>query len=220
MADPVDLVIEYSIDGGTTWHHGKTVPAWVGEDTLAMKLQRAAVRDNARDWHGDVGAVATRVLPEDDPRGALNQPPAREMPLPVGAEWVLAGPDGQPVTLGDLMGEPAIEVTMRASADTLMALFMSMELDLAEDLAGQGVVPVSVVHGDPGDASDAEALLQLTRLAEACGSRSMRGGNDYMTFLFRGDDAPVAALRFTSQVDAIARPWWRVTPTFAPERPR
>lgn len=73
--DPRDLVIEYTIDGGQTWHHGKTVAGWVGRDPGQLRVQRAAVREDALAEHGE-GSVRTRVLPEDDPRCVLSQPPA------------------------------------------------------------------------------------------------------------------------------------------------
>jgi hypothetical protein len=214
-AEPVDLVIEYSLDGGLTWQHGKTVPAWVGDDPGQLRLQRAAVREQALADHGEVGAVVTRVLREDDPRGVLNQPPAAASPPLLTA----FSPAGELVTLDELLGEPVMQVTMRGGPETVMAVFLAMELDLTAELTDQGIVPVSVVHGDM-DPDNAAAIEQLTALAEECGHHSMRGGSDYMTFLFRGDDAHAAALRFTGRVDAIARPGWRITPTFAPERPR
>lgn len=69
-----DYVIEYSIDGGQTWQHGRTVPGGAVADTDMRSIQRAAVRGQARDAHGNVESVTTRVLAEDDPRGVLNQP--------------------------------------------------------------------------------------------------------------------------------------------------
>ena len=68
-------IIEYSIDGGLTWQHGKTVEAWVAADAGHMTIQRGHVRAMARDWHGDVEHVITRVLDEDDPRAELNRMP-------------------------------------------------------------------------------------------------------------------------------------------------
>lgn len=73
MIEQSDLLIEYSLDGGGTWHHGKTVPGWVRGDLAAMSLQRAAVRQLARHDHGDVERITTRVLPEHDPRAVVNQ---------------------------------------------------------------------------------------------------------------------------------------------------
>ena len=67
-------VIEYSIDGGTTWNHDRTVEGWVAETPAVLRLQRTAVRELARNQHGNVESVTTRVLAEDDPRGVLNQP--------------------------------------------------------------------------------------------------------------------------------------------------
>ena len=68
-------IIEYSIDGGQTWQHGKTIEAWVAADAGHMTIQRGHVRAVARDWHGDVERVITRVLDEDDPRAEVNRMP-------------------------------------------------------------------------------------------------------------------------------------------------
>lgn len=70
MPDGPDLVIEYSIDGGVIWHHGKTVPGRVRHDKRALLAQRAAVREQAHAGHGDE-VIITRVLPEGDPRAVL-----------------------------------------------------------------------------------------------------------------------------------------------------
>jgi hypothetical protein len=72
--DDTYSVIEYSIDGGHTWHHGRSVESWVVADQGALAGQRAATREYARTEHGDVESVMTRVLDGDDPRGMLNQP--------------------------------------------------------------------------------------------------------------------------------------------------
>ena len=66
-------VIEFSIDGGATWKHGRTIEGWVKSDPAALGQQRAIVRDMAREEFGDVESVVTRVLKEDDPRGFLNR---------------------------------------------------------------------------------------------------------------------------------------------------
>jgi hypothetical protein len=66
-------VIEYSLDGGATWQHGRTVEAWVAADAATLRDQRAIVREFARKEHGNVESVTTRVLAEDDPRGFLNR---------------------------------------------------------------------------------------------------------------------------------------------------
>lgn len=76
--DAADLggIIEFSLDGGHTWHHGRSVYAWVMKpahrDTL--KMQRQFVRDDAHQEHGDVDRIITRVLAEDDPRAEINRP--------------------------------------------------------------------------------------------------------------------------------------------------
>jgi hypothetical protein len=68
-------IIEYSIDSGLTWQHGKSVEAWVAADAGHLSVQRGHVRALARDWHGDVDHVMTRVLAEDDPRAEVNRMP-------------------------------------------------------------------------------------------------------------------------------------------------
>ena len=67
-------VIEYSLDGGRTWYHGRYVQAWVTEDGHALSGQRAVVREFAAKDHGDVERIITRVLAESDPRAVFNQP--------------------------------------------------------------------------------------------------------------------------------------------------
>ena len=69
----MDSVIEYSISDGATWHHGRIVEAWVRSDPATLGQQRAVVRGFAREWHGNVENVVTRVLFEDDSRAVLNQ---------------------------------------------------------------------------------------------------------------------------------------------------
>jgi hypothetical protein len=68
-------IIEYSIDGGQNWQHGKTIEAWVAADAGHLSDQRGHVRAAARDEHGDVERVITRVLAEDDPRAEVNRTP-------------------------------------------------------------------------------------------------------------------------------------------------
>ena len=67
-------VIEYSLDGGLTWHHGRTVEAWVVADAATLAGQRGVVREFARKDHGNVESVVTRVLAVDDPRAVFSQP--------------------------------------------------------------------------------------------------------------------------------------------------
>jgi hypothetical protein len=70
-----DYVIDVSIDGGKSWQHARTIPGWVLGDDLALRLQRDTVRRLAREEYGDgTGNIRTRVLREDDPRAAGNQP--------------------------------------------------------------------------------------------------------------------------------------------------
>ena len=69
-------IIEYSIDDGATWHHGKTIDARFANDPAMMGQQRGHVRAWVRDDHGNVDHVATRVLSADDPRAEVNRPPS------------------------------------------------------------------------------------------------------------------------------------------------
>jgi hypothetical protein len=68
-------IIEYSIDGGQTWQHGKTIEAWVAADAGHLSDQCGHVRAAARDYHGNVDRVITRVLAENDPRAEVNRMP-------------------------------------------------------------------------------------------------------------------------------------------------
>jgi hypothetical protein len=70
-----DQIIEYSIDGGTTWHHGRTVDARFAADKDVMSDQRGHTRAWVRDEHPGVDHVATRVLDADDPRAEVNRTP-------------------------------------------------------------------------------------------------------------------------------------------------
>ena len=70
----MDSVIEYSINDGLTWHHGRSIAAWVRSDPATLSNQRAVVRDFARHDHGNVESVVTRVLFENDPKAIFNQP--------------------------------------------------------------------------------------------------------------------------------------------------
>lgn len=70
----MSFVIEYSLDGGVTWHHGRTIAAWAKDDADTLAGQRKSTRDHARDTHGSTESVITRVLPDDDPRGVLASP--------------------------------------------------------------------------------------------------------------------------------------------------
>lgn len=137
-----DLVIEYSTDGRATWHHGKTVPRWVGADKTALSGQLSAVRQQARAEHGP-GAVATRVLAEDDPRAVLNQPPASP-PVP--------GPGGQyaddaTVTVSRLqlvqvLGDEGLIVTGTGRGDQVFRALVAR----AERDGGRAPVPVGLDH--------------------------------------------------------------------------
>jgi hypothetical protein len=69
-----DQIIEYSIDGGATWHHGRTVDARFAGDKAVMADQRGHTRAWVRDDHAGVDHVATRVLNADDPRAEVNRP--------------------------------------------------------------------------------------------------------------------------------------------------
>ena len=93
----------------------------------------------------------------------------------------------------------------------------------AEDarLAEQGIVPVSVVHGDPETDEDGELIFGvLPRLAAESGPYCTTiGGNDYMTWHFCGPQAERDALAFISKADRVAAPWWNVTKTARPVFP-
>ena len=71
-------VIEFSINDGATWHHGRTIEAWVRSDPAALGQQRKAVRENARERYGNVEHVVTRVMYETDPRCVNSQPPGQD----------------------------------------------------------------------------------------------------------------------------------------------
>jgi GNAT superfamily N-acetyltransferase len=69
-----DQIIEYSIDGGATWHHGRTVASRFAADKAVMADQRGHTRAWVRDDHPAADHVATRVLNADDPRAEVNRP--------------------------------------------------------------------------------------------------------------------------------------------------
>jgi hypothetical protein len=70
----INSVIEYSINDGATWHHGRTIEAWVRRDAASLSAQRQAVRENAREQYGNVEHVVTRLMYENDPLCVLSQP--------------------------------------------------------------------------------------------------------------------------------------------------
>ena len=138
-----NLVIEYSIDGGATWYHGKTVPGWVGRNKQAQSLQRAAVRQLARGDHGDVERVTTRVLAEDDPRGVLNQPRPGPPEPDAGGQY----PDGATVTvtrlqLVQVLRDECLTVTGTGRGDQVFAALVAR----AERDGGRAPVPVGLDH--------------------------------------------------------------------------
>ena len=115
------------------------------------------------------------------------------------------------------MGEPADWDALIQRARQLAAMFDGAPAVTEAELAASGVRPVSVTHGDPESEEDARLIHQLHRLAEECGPLAgYRGGNDYTTFLFTGPGADDAAAAFTARALAIARTWWRITPTALP----
>jgi hypothetical protein len=69
-----DQIIEYSIDGGATWHHGRTVASRFAADKAVMADQRGHTRAWVRDENPGADHVATRVLNADDPRAEVNRP--------------------------------------------------------------------------------------------------------------------------------------------------
>jgi hypothetical protein len=71
-----DMIIEYSIDRGETWHHGRTIDARFANDKEVISDQRGHTRAWVRDDHPGVDRVDTRVLDADDPRAEVNRPPS------------------------------------------------------------------------------------------------------------------------------------------------
>jgi hypothetical protein len=115
------------------------------------------------------------------------------------------------------VNEPADWDALRKHAERLGAVFDGAQAVTEAELAASGIRPVSVTHGDPETEQDAELLRELHGLAEESGPMAgYRGGNDYTTFLFTGPGADGAAAAFTAAALAIARPWWRITPTAHP----
>jgi hypothetical protein len=53
--------IHYSLDGGHTWHYGRSIEGWVLDDKEALRIQRRVVCENARAEHGNVLRVMTSV---------------------------------------------------------------------------------------------------------------------------------------------------------------
>jgi hypothetical protein len=162
-------------------------------------------------------------------------------PAELGSPWPCPGGCGHPLTVhsADLgcwlcdctygrqpppetAPEPSDWDTLRAEAlhraSALIAAFAQQQVVTEAELALGGIHPVSVVHGDPETAADANLMFTvLPALARRCGHvRGTRGGNDYTTYLFSGDGAAGAAIAFTAAVLEIAPRWWRVTPTAHP----
>lgn len=73
--DTDSVIIEYSMNGGATWFHGRTVAASVATDPDALAQQRRVVRELAYADHGNVENVITRVLDAADPQATINRPP-------------------------------------------------------------------------------------------------------------------------------------------------
>jgi hypothetical protein len=229
--EPCDLVIEYSLDG-EEWTHGKTVPAWVGGDSLMMSIQRAAVRENALAEHGEVGAVRTRVLREDDPRAAANQAPMEHDTCRTcrcaiyrrGGDWrhastasVRCTPGGDshaapsgPAPAADLAGFIAgftgQALVFRGSIPELLAAADEARLVTDAADAAAGFYPVAVVHGDPEPEHNARAMFEeLPALAEQAGHVVSRiGGNDYSVYRFGGPGAAQAAEDFAAAAIGLA----------------
>jgi hypothetical protein len=101
MSSDTGSVIEYSINDGATWHHGKTIEAWAALNALAAL--DACVREYARAEHGNVEHIVTRVLAEDDPRAVNN--------LAVTGGY----PPGTPVIAGSRESYPAVILTPPAA---------------------------------------------------------------------------------------------------------
>ena len=96
--DDGSLVIEYSLDGGEHWRHGKTVEGWVGHDRTALAGQREAVREQARADHGHTGSITVRVLPIYDDRAVINQPVYDEAAAQVEAVLNILAPVSEGLT--------------------------------------------------------------------------------------------------------------------------
>jgi hypothetical protein len=115
------------------------------------------------------------------------------------------------------MGDPAYWDELRRRAEQMAAVFAGIQAVTEAELAAHGIRPVSVAHGDPETAVDADLISGLHRLAEECGILAgYRGGGDYTTFLFTGPGADSAAAAFTARALAIAPRWWRITATAHP----
>ncbi|GAA3843971.1 hypothetical protein GCM10022226_78720 [Sphaerisporangium flaviroseum] len=109
----------------------------------------------------------------------------------------------------DAIKERALELVQTLAGDAVTAEAM---------LATRGIQPVSIMHGDAESEADADLIYRmLPRLAREAGTvHATSGGNDYTTFLFDGDDAEQAAVRFTAAALEVAESWWRITPTAQP----
>ena len=131
--------------------------------------------------------------------------------------------------MSDPTPEPDKEATRRISEflarlpsdpAELMAAFEQLQTAEEAELAAHGIRPVSVVHGDLESADDEQLIYGpegLHALAGQAGHyHQYRGGNDYTTWFFDGDDAEQAAIAFIAAAIAIARPGWVVTPTAQP----
>lgn len=105
----------------------------------------------------------------------------------------------------------------RMSLEELAGWSERMAAREAAELAARGIVPVSVVHGDPESAEDEQLHHSLHRLAAEAGPYCATiGGNDYTTWHFCGPNAENDALVFIGLADRIARPWWTITRTAHP----
>jgi hypothetical protein len=116
-------------------------------------------------------------------------------------------------------GDPEWLADARRRAAELQALFAGQSAVAEAELAAAGIHPVSIAHGPLEDPAEAALIFEtVPALARECGTLSgTRGGNEYSTYLFTGDDAEAAAVAFVAAVLAIAPHWWRITPTAHPQ---
>jgi hypothetical protein len=135
----------------------------------------------------------------------------------------LPGAGGGLVSFADAIAElftrPASEVfRFEGTIDEWAAHLARADQAREEHLAAAGIVPVSVVHGDPETAADADLIFgRLHAAAQAAGHYSTTiGGNDYTTWYFDGPHAERDALAFIAAADGLARPWWIITRTASP----
>jgi hypothetical protein len=113
----------------------------------------------------------------------------------------------------DWTDDPAVRGAIARAREVTAVLGLPEEA-ARSSLAGLGLHPVSVVHGDL-DSDEAAALVcdRMGTAAEQRGCLHKSGGNDATTYLFPSHDA---AVQFLAEVTGFARSWWTVTATARP----